>query len=110
MTSAPGTLPALFIFVALLVLPPVLLVVSALRRLVRARGRGRGTSGLMLALVAGALGLAFNLVVVVASSQAILQADIVWSRIHGAAAAVSWLAFWIWLVISLSRNARRRAY
>lgn len=110
MTSAPGTLPALFIVVALLVLPPVLLVAGATRRLVRLRRRGRGSPGLTFALVGGVLGLAFNLLVAAASAPAILQADITWNRVHGAAAIVSWVAFWVWLVLSLRRDPRSRAY
>jgi len=112
MAAATGAVPALFLLLAMLVLPPAAFVAVAWWRLGQARARGGTPAGYVAVLGLAAAGLAFNLVVIVKTVPGVVRGDIELGLLHLAALAVSWLWFWGALVFGLwvGRRRRRRVY
>lgn len=112
MRAATGAVPALFLLLAILVLPPAAFVAVAWWRLGQARARGGRLTGYIAVLVLAAAGLVFNLVVIAQTVPAVIRGDINLGLLHLAALAVSWLWFWGALIFGLwvGRRRRRRVY
>ena len=102
----------IIVLVACLVGPPVLCLLTSVRRY--GRLRLRGGSHLWLAIYAGGALLAgaslvLNVPVALMSASRVLGGGILdLTRIHAVAGALSWVCFWVWVVISLWRPARSR--
>ncbi len=108
MATAAGAVPALFLLLAVLVLPPAIFVMVAWWKLGHARARRERLTAHGLALGIAVASLAFNLVVVGRTIPGLISGDIRLGPWHLAALGVAWLSFWGALVLWLWVGRRRR--
>ncbi|MFM2356303.1 MAG: hypothetical protein RLZZ528_2039 [Pseudomonadota bacterium] len=106
----------LFVLVVLLLGPPLLVLLSALRRVHRRRARSDEprTWMPMLGLAGAALAVLLVNIVILATTR--LPAPGAFSfdmtRAHGLGALLSWLLFWVWIILPSGKphqRSRRRA-
>jgi hypothetical protein len=102
----------LFVLTVLLLGPPVLVLISAARRVQRRRARSdeprRWRPMLILALAAAAI-MAANIVILATTrlpDPGAFSFDM--TRLHGIGALLSWLLFWVWIVLP-SGSPRHRS-
>jgi hypothetical protein len=110
MTSALGVLPALLIMFALFGIPPMLSMLSALRRAARLRARQRADVTYRLVALVSAAAFLFNMIVLLPTAQAMNDGGAQVTALHWVALGLSWICFWAWVVISATGRRRRRVY
>lgn len=108
MTSAQGALPALYILIALLCIPPILSLRACLKRAGHVRRRGRRGLWPMAGAAVSAAALTFNLGVVGVAAVALGSGGTELGRSHAVALGLSWLCFWIWVFVLVALRRLRR--
>lgn len=105
-------MPALFLFSALFLIPPLLSLRACLERARHLRRHGRGATAARGGVAFSAAALLVNLAVVGRSAAAIANGKLDLGPLHALAAILAWLCLWIWvfLVVLLRRKRRKTVY
>lgn len=99
-----------FTLAAFLVLPPLLLLLHALRRYRRESLRSGPISSYVAAAAASGAVLGFNSLTAFISAPAILDGAGRLSWMHGIGLTLSWCCFWAWIGLNVFRRRSRRPH
>ncbi len=110
MTSALGVLPALFGMIVLFGVPPLLCALVCTRRAARRAARGKPVQHLRVGASLAGLAFMYNMGVLLPTAAAMTDGGARMTWLHWIALTLSWLCFWGWLVVSITRGRRRRSY
>lgn len=107
-TLAEGTMPALLLFSALFLIPPLLSLRACLERARHLRRHGRGATAARGGVAFSAAALLVNLAVVGRSALAAAGGDMDLGPLHALAAILAWLCLWVWVLLLLLLRRKRR--
>ncbi|MFN0116232.1 MAG: hypothetical protein ACKVPY_16295 [Paracoccaceae bacterium] len=111
MVSAEVVMPAMGLLGAIYGGPPLLLMLSGLRRGLRARAYGRNPAKAFACSAGGGLALIFNLVVVLPTLAGLPGGALHFSALSIAGLAVAWISFWVWVALgTVLRRPRSAAF
>lgn len=97
---------ALMFLSSFLCLPPYLAMQLFQRSRRRARRHGLPTTRFRVAIGLCVMAFAFNLGVFVITIRALHSGNATFGLMHSVAIAVAWVAFWTWLILSLTIGRR----
>ncbi len=108
MNSALGVLPALFLMVVLLGVPPLLCMMACARRASRLRARFKPDGIYRLGALLSGAAVVFNMLVLLPTTSALADGGAQITFGHWFGLALSWICFWAWIVVSITGRRRRR--
>ena len=100
-------LPSLVILAAFGCAPPLLSLLVCRKRWRYARARGRPAGWAMGMMLFSAAAFILNLVLLSVSA-ILLSSDPGWTRLQAAMLLLGWVCFWLWVLLILTRRAKRR--
>ena len=100
-------LPSLVILAAFGCVPPLLSLLVCRSRYRYARAKGRPVGWALGAMWFSAAAFILNLVLLSVSA-ILLSSDPGWTRLQAAMLLMGWVCFWLWVLLILTRRAKRR--
>lgn len=95
-----------FVIAALFVAPPLLCLLTCVRRYRRLAERGTFSIGYLSGMVASGIAMVINVAIFLPTAATLMSGhDLDFSTIHAVAGFVSWIAFWAFVAINVLRPA-----